>query len=528
MGQLPAWVRRRDGSQVPFDADRICQSLYAAAESLGPASAFLMRELTDAVVHFLARSDASGVPTTDDIAEHVEKIVRELGHPDVARRFGEQHRDHGAATPKESASPMAVNMSPQRFVHDCAEAFAVRTIFSRDVAAAVAEGLLHPAGLDAPASLSALVLETNRLAEIPWWLALDDWRACAGARWVVESPEWLCAGHAHPAMTPHLCDRLLSLPTLGQRDVELHLNVREPPFWSSAHPARPLFASSEDEATSLERANFLDGLVERWKSLHAPRLPTLAWHVHERSFRDDTERRQLQNMLREALLGKAVRFIFDRPRGSITLAEGLDRKCPGVLMEIGLDLGALAYRPEVERDGATLLKKLPSLVRLAVSAAGQKRQYLRRLPESSPLKRRFLVARSAAVFTPRGLDEAVVHLTGESLLKSPLSFDFAMRILDAIKRALHESGRSINFDLRIDSSALPFADATVAPKKQLELGGKLHARAGAGTMTLLLADGSLNADALVDLLQTALNETAVSRLHLQRARTVVQQGELAI
>ena len=159
------------------------------------------------------------------------------------------------------------------------------------------------------------------------------------------------------------------------------------------------------------------------------------------------------------------------------MAEGLDRKCPGVLLEVGLDLPALAHRAEVGRDAVTLLKKLPSLARIAVSAAGQKRQYLRRLPEASPLKRRFLIARSAAVVVPLGLDEAVLHITGESLLKSPLSLDFALKILQTLKDALHESGRSINFDLRLDSTALPFADATIAPKKQLEVAGKLHARA---------------------------------------------------
>ncbi|MBI1830351.1 MAG: hypothetical protein HYR84_02735, partial [Planctomycetes bacterium] len=367
---LPAWVRRRDGSQVPFDADRICQKLYAAAESLGPASAFVIRELTDAVVHFLAQSDFAGIPSTVEVADRVEAIVREIGQPALARRFGDlQRQDDSPLSQEEAPITVAFNPSPHRFVQDCASAYALRTIFSPDVAAAMREGLLHPDGLDTPASLSTLVLETNRLAEIPWWLALDDWRACAGRRWVVESPEWLCAGHAHPAMTPHLCDRLLSLPILAEREVELHLNVCEPPYWSNVHPARPLFAAAEDEATSLDRSNFLDGLVERWKVLHAPKIPTMVWHVHERSFRDEVERRQLQDLLREALLGKAIRFIFDRPRGPVALAEGLDRKCPGVLMEIGLDLAALAFRPDVQRDAATLLKKLPSLVRIAVSAA---------------------------------------------------------------------------------------------------------------------------------------------------------------
>lgn len=527
---LPAWVRRRDGSQVPFDADRICQSLYAAAETLGTASAFLIRELTDVVLHFLAKEDFGAMPTTTYLAEMIEKIVREVGQPALARRYAEL-QTCSDPTGRESAPPITVACAagPQQLVRDCLEAYALHAVFSRDVAAVIGEGLLHIQGLEAPASLSSLVLETPRLADLPWWLALDDWRACAGRRWVVESPEWLTTGHVHPGFTPHLCECLLSLPMLGERDVELHLNIAEPPHWSEAHPARPLFAPLEEESAFLERSNFLDGLVERWKSLLAPKAPAIAWHVHERSFRDDTERRQLNELVRQALLGRSVRFVFDRRHGPVALAEGLDRKCPGVLLEVGLDLAALAQRADVARDGVSFLKKLPSLARIAVSAAGQKRQYLRTLPEGSPLKRRFLIERSAAVIVPMGLDEAVVCATGESLARSPLSLDFALKILQTLKDALNEAGRSINLNLRLDSPSLPIADPAIALLKQLELAGKLHARAGAGTMTLLLADKSQpNVETLVELLQSAWSTTAVTRLQLQRAGGTHQQGELPI
>ncbi|HZY85346.1 MAG TPA: ATP cone domain-containing protein, partial [Gemmataceae bacterium] len=49
----PTWVYKRDGRLVPFDADKISRALFAAAEGLGRADAFLARELADAVVHFL-------------------------------------------------------------------------------------------------------------------------------------------------------------------------------------------------------------------------------------------------------------------------------------------------------------------------------------------------------------------------------------------------------------------------------------------------------------------------------------------
>jgi hypothetical protein len=426
---------------------------------------------------------------------------------------------------RERRITIASTGSPERFVKDCLDAYSRQAIFSRDVAAALREGLLHVRGLDTPASLASLVLDTPRLAELPWWLALDDWRACGGERWIVESPEWLCTGQAHPALTPHLCERLLSLATLAERDIEMHLNVAEPPAWSVAHPARPLFTPDEEEATLQERSNFLDGLLERWKVLDAPRVPAIAWHLHERSFRDDAERRQLHDLIRQAMQGRAIRFVFDRPRAVIALAEGLDRRCPGVLLEVGLDLGTFANRPEIKRDGATLLKKLPSLARIAVSAAAQKLQFLRGLPELSPLKRQFLIDRAAAVVTPMGLDDAVRGITGESLTRSTLSLDFALRILQALSDTLRDAGRAINLDLRLDSHALPAADGTLPLPKQLDIASKLHARAGAGTATLIVADDQ---QVDIELLRSAWASSAITRLRLQRVGITLQQGELAI
>jgi hypothetical protein len=590
IAHLPAWVRRRDGSQVPFEADHICQSLYSAAESLGAASPFLIRELTDAVLHFLAQETFDSIPSTAQIAEQTEKIIREIGQPSLARRYAElQRQQKTVPDPARKRITVACSDSPEFFVRDCLEAYALDTLFSRDVAAAIREGLLHIGGLTAPAGLASLVLETPRLAELPWWLALDDWRTCGGERWIVESPEWLCTRAAHPALTPHLCERLLSLPILGQRPIELHLNIAEPPAWSLAHPAPPLFTPAEEETTLQERSNFLDGLLERWKTLDAPQIPALAWHLQERSFRDESQRRQLYDLLRQALqanpqggmptpsalgnqandlgrghgtrhaqggmptpsaLGtqanelerghgaahatrkphKAIRFLFDRPRAPIALAEGIDRKCPGVLLEVGVDLAALAQRPDVSRDGATLLKKLPSLARMAVSAALQKRNYLRRQSETSPLKRRFLIERSSAAIVPLGLDEAAACSTGESLAQSPLCLEFALRILQTLKDTLHDAGRPINLDLRLDSSSLPAPlGVTIAPQRQVEIAGKLHARAGAGAMTVLLADeATANIEDLMDLLQWAWASTSVVRLQLQRAGSNLQQGELAI
>ena len=84
-----AWVHKRDGRLVPFEADRISRALFAAAESLGRPDAFLARELTDSILHFLRTEACEATPTTAQIAELVVKVVRELGQPALAKAFAE-------------------------------------------------------------------------------------------------------------------------------------------------------------------------------------------------------------------------------------------------------------------------------------------------------------------------------------------------------------------------------------------------------------------------------------------------------
>src|SRR5260370_39682446 len=85
----PIWVHKRDGRQAAFEGDKISRSLFAAMETLGKPNAFLARELTDGVVHFLAADLDGEAPTTALIAETVVKVVRELGHPALAKAFAE-------------------------------------------------------------------------------------------------------------------------------------------------------------------------------------------------------------------------------------------------------------------------------------------------------------------------------------------------------------------------------------------------------------------------------------------------------
>jgi hypothetical protein len=97
----PEWVRKCDWRLEPFDADKISRALFAATESLGRPDAFLARELADGVVHFLADEAAGATPTTQQIAELVAKVVRELGQPALAAAFTE----HGLQRRREPRPP---------------------------------------------------------------------------------------------------------------------------------------------------------------------------------------------------------------------------------------------------------------------------------------------------------------------------------------------------------------------------------------------------------------------------------------
>src|SRR5215831_11774436 len=98
-----AWIHKRDGRLVPFEADKISRALFAATESLGRPDAFLARELTDGVVHFLTSESEGAVPTTAQVAELTAKVVRELGQPALAQAFADGARRRRAAGPQPAA-----------------------------------------------------------------------------------------------------------------------------------------------------------------------------------------------------------------------------------------------------------------------------------------------------------------------------------------------------------------------------------------------------------------------------------------
>src|SRR5947209_16144281 len=90
-----AWVQKRDGRLVAFESDKISRSLFAAGEAIGRPDAFLARELTDGVLHFLAVEHHGQTVASGQLAELVVKVVRELGQPQLAQAYGQEQKGKG-------------------------------------------------------------------------------------------------------------------------------------------------------------------------------------------------------------------------------------------------------------------------------------------------------------------------------------------------------------------------------------------------------------------------------------------------
>ena len=91
-----AWVRKRDGRLVPFEADHISRSLFAAGERIGKPDPFMARELTDSVLHFLENPDLTPILKTMiveasrplasvEVAEVNADVVKRLDLPNRIR-----------------------------------------------------------------------------------------------------------------------------------------------------------------------------------------------------------------------------------------------------------------------------------------------------------------------------------------------------------------------------------------------------------------------------------------------------------
>jgi hypothetical protein len=270
-----------------------------------------------------------------------------------------------------------------------------------------------------------------------------------------------------------------------------------------------------------------DRLLQAILSHPSPRL-RIDWHLGERDFTPEGLPRLLDVLERTRDEGLHA-FVLDRPRRPIALAEGLDRASPAALVHVGLNLPALARQGGMLADAERYCQRLGSLVRLALSAAVQKRDHLRpRQGESRPdLTSGFLLDRARFVVVPLGLDEVVRLFTGWGLSNGGDSLRLGRRILDRIDEVLHQERRWSQLDGCIDgpitftlgeavAGPTPW-DPTASIVAQLKAGSVLHAATRHGTLALFLPEERPTVEQIADWLRMAWSQTEVVRLRLMTA-----------
>jgi ATP cone domain len=481
----PSFVRKRDGRTVPFDGDRISQDLFAATEALGRPDAFLARELSDGVIHFLTQESAEGeIPTTADITDLVIKVVRELNHPALATAFAERVRqvDSAGETANEGTLtvPCPRGSSGYAVAAECAQLFSRQVVFARDLVAAADAGLLTLGALECPDEPDSCVLgpvtpESGVLA------ALVEIGPRAGMLVAVEGLEYL--GESAERLASDLRHGL----SLARVHGVVNLNTAAPPKWADPRDAGPLFVEQHrtPDLEALRRAS--DELLGALLSQNRPSQDwRIDWHVGA----GDTSaegRRRLVGVVRAVLDGAPVSLVFDRERRPVALAEGLTREQTAVLLTVGLDLARLA---EGVSDGETFLKRLGTLARLAASAATQKRKHLR---HHGGMSRGFLPDRARLMVVPTDLDLVCERFAADD----PSGFGRAvvMRLCDVLRQetCIH----------------VP----VTGYMEQLKIGDVLHRTAGDGTWTVAVPSES-TPEELADWLCDVWRQTAIVRVRL--------------
>jgi hypothetical protein len=457
---LPETVHYPDGHDEPFVPERITRQLFHAGESLGYTDPFFARELTDGVLHFLALECDGQATTPTAIAETVSKVVRELGHPQLALAY------EGRPVAPPPNIPAVAPRWPEWFnpaqppwaiaQHTATLALtdlSTQALYPRELVSAHVEGLLHLGDLATPLELATYVLP------VAWPLAptLRQARLLAGQGISIDMPEY--------ALAEQQLDVADYLAILGENaallgvQVALHLNsAGETPSVTG-----PLFGTPTPQTEQLDEL--------RTAFLHAPVPPNVSFAWHGAATNSDTPLHALA--LERALAGQPIEFIVDRPKRPIILGAGLTRQHPAVLSVVGMNVQRL-----VEQMGGTgidmpvFLRKVASLARFAKTAGHVRQDFLRKHGRPA-LREGFLLERARLLVVPLGLYEAA-----SALGSNPT--DTAKTILSTIKHAL-DTDRPRRLPCAIDLSTWFDRDPGLTPKQRTRQVGMLHAITDSGS-----------------------------------------------
>lgn len=519
---LPTSIRKRDGRLEFFEPDKFSRSLFAATEALGAPNSFLAHELADGVLHFLA-SESTQIASTEELTDLTVKVVRELGHPALAKVYDEAAK---ANAPAALASETETKVEPSPLSRDDLYAqarqgtavetvnFSLTHVYPRDLVSAHREGLLELADLETPFELSGMVLPgPYSLDAEPVSAMLHNARKSAGSFISLDGLDYLLAAGTDDveAKVQTFAETFQpSIAAIGLR-VILNLNVAEPPPWIGATHAGTLFGGGTNRVER-HRVDYVNQLcLDRMKSAQ------VLWHLSERDFQNGAEER-LAKVADAALAGGRVDFVFDRARQPIVLGPGMTRELPALLGMVGMNLGRLAAllgSGPMDRD--LYLRKLGSLARFAKSAGHVRQDFLRKNGDAR-IREAFLLERAVELIAPAGLLAAARHVAGEGADFNDIS-ELARASLESIRSALEKDSS------RLTATAVDCLPGTefgtinsemdIPLRKQLRHVATWHTAAQGGNATISLKRNALDiVKEVPDLLQFAW------RLGVRRLRLV--------
>jgi len=523
---------------APFDPDEICQAIFAATEQLRRPNAFLAREMTESVLHFVTHDFGASTPTTTQLAELLDKVLRELGHAALAQVMQERGEaiDDAAKEPDREEKQPVIDRTASlpAYLSQWRRQFSLQVVHSRDLEAAQDEGWLTLIGLDHPSELEGGVVDWPSSDGRSLLSAILEAQRRFGGFLVLDGPEHALAraSDSRRALAEFVRDLHDGWLATGLPLI-INLNAAQPPAWAQPPGDGPLFGGGS--APSVDSQSMMvplfDAILETLGTAANAGSVRIDWHFGERDFASG----HLQQVLDRALAGLPISFVLDRPHAPVALAEGLDRRHPVALQAAGLHLGPLADKQGIEGQVEPFLQNLLHLTRMAVSAGAQKRQFLRRAEERD-LQRGFLLDRARLTVIPVGLPAVVERLTGQTIASGKQGLTLARKIVERLSECLREAGHMANLEAVLDGPwwtarqpgtgpllvsphlvGLTCADFSATAEDQLRAAGVLHKIAGAGTVTLLATRGrDLDVEQLADLLHFALRKTDLVRVRLAR------------
>jgi hypothetical protein len=537
--QLPVWVRKRDGRLEPFDPEKINRTLFAALERLNRPDAFVARELTDSVLHFLAAEGEAPTVSASDLHDWVVKVVRELGQPELAAVYAEEAGRKDRTAKSEDTSASACFAPPfsevERWLHSDAEpeqirqraagavleSFSLSRVFSRNLTAAVSDGLLHLGGLATPRELFAAICRPFSSSDEENADALDPYAALRRIRrYVAETvslsaPEWdLALRDVRIGEVSRLVREMNAAASLLGLRVVLNLGHDLAAPGAEENRTPTLFAEQDWEQTGERLRGLREVLAEEVLALGKTSAVGLDWHLDREDFEKSEGR--LVHLVRAAIRGLPVRFVL-RPHGrSVPLGDGLDSRTPALLLVVTLDLSGLYRRVGKPASAEDLAVRALSLARLAVSAGTQKRDFIRSCAQSHWPP--FLLDRAAVGLRLQGLEAILAELHGPGPFHRQESWNYALQFARVFADGLRQEASRLPVPVIFADQQEILLDPSLDRDELTQLAknvGRWHEALGGGTWLIRLPETVPDADVLLDWLRIAWKKSSVCRIGLQ-------------